>query len=168
MLRSAAFASKVVASMPIVLPRTRPCSANTDKIQANTNWCVSRSINLRVRRDRCLVWHRLIQCHSQKGPNSQRVRGPPCNPTLAIDAFEVSHHEQAEVHARRQAGPTETRRVKSPAGVLYKLVESALVQEPIEPLIERMTGWSRQHSGCDPKFLLPLPPEPRPHCHDQF
>jgi hypothetical protein len=48
MLRSAAFASRVVASMPTVLPLTNPASAYRCSIQVNTASCVSRSIKRRV------------------------------------------------------------------------------------------------------------------------
>ena len=48
-VRSAAFASSVVASMPTVLPLTRPASASRCSSQVKTDSCVSRSINRRVR-----------------------------------------------------------------------------------------------------------------------
>jgi len=49
MLRNAAFASSVVASMPTVFPFTRPASARRCSIQVKTASCVSRSIKRRVR-----------------------------------------------------------------------------------------------------------------------
>jgi hypothetical protein len=48
-LRSAALASSVVASMPTVVPWTRPASASRCNIQVKTASCVSRSIKRRVR-----------------------------------------------------------------------------------------------------------------------
>jgi hypothetical protein len=42
MLRNAAFASNLVASMRSILPRNRPCSANTAKTHPNTA-CLRRS-----------------------------------------------------------------------------------------------------------------------------
>ena len=49
MLRIAAFASNVVASMPTVFPRTRPASATRSSTHVNTASCVSTSIRRRVR-----------------------------------------------------------------------------------------------------------------------
>ena len=49
MLRRAAFASRVVASMPIVLPLIRSAVASTCRIPVKTGRCVSTSINRRVR-----------------------------------------------------------------------------------------------------------------------
>ena len=49
MLRSAAFASSVVASIPIVLPLTKPASASRCRIHEKTASCVSRSTRRRVR-----------------------------------------------------------------------------------------------------------------------
>ena len=48
-LRNAAFASSVVASMPTVVPRTRPASASRCSTHVKTASCVSRSIRRRVR-----------------------------------------------------------------------------------------------------------------------
>ena len=48
-LRKAAFASRVVASIPMVVPFTRSAVASTCRIQVNTALCVSRSIKRRVR-----------------------------------------------------------------------------------------------------------------------
>jgi hypothetical protein len=48
MLRSAALASNVVASIPIVFPLTKPASASRRRIHVKTASCVSRSIRRRV------------------------------------------------------------------------------------------------------------------------
>ena len=45
----AALASSVVASMPIVLPFSRPRSATSRSTHPNTSWCVGSSISRRVR-----------------------------------------------------------------------------------------------------------------------
>jgi hypothetical protein len=49
MLRIAALASSVVASIPIVCPSTRWASASRCNTHVNTAWCVSTSISRRVR-----------------------------------------------------------------------------------------------------------------------
>ena len=49
MLRSAAFASSVVASMPIVLPRSRPLAPIRFSTQSKTASWVATSISRRVR-----------------------------------------------------------------------------------------------------------------------
>jgi hypothetical protein len=48
MLRSAALASSVVASIPTVSPLTNPLSLSRVKTKSKTSWCVSRSMRLRM------------------------------------------------------------------------------------------------------------------------
>jgi hypothetical protein len=112
MLRSAALASSVVASTPIVLPFTRLAVASTWRIQVNTARWVSRSISRRVRE--------IVEC---SGGVSSRVR--PRNPRSANESA-VRHamprsesmpskypdQQQAEVRAGRQSPPTHARRVE--------------------------------------------------------
>ena len=68
MLRKAAFASSVVASMPIVLPWTRSAVASTCRIHVKTARCVSRSINRRVRE--------IVECSgvASSRPNPRKPR----------------------------------------------------------------------------------------------
>ncbi|MEZ5403657.1 MAG: hypothetical protein R2729_28515 [Bryobacteraceae bacterium] len=47
-VRIAAFASSVVASIPTVVPFTSPASANRFTTHPNTSWCASSEISLLV------------------------------------------------------------------------------------------------------------------------
>jgi hypothetical protein len=62
MLRNAALASSIVASMPIVVPLTNPASASRCKTHVKTARCVSRSIRRRVRE--IVEWSGVGSCSS--------------------------------------------------------------------------------------------------------
>ena len=68
MLRKAALASRVVASIPIVLPFTRSAVASTGRIHVKTARCVSRSISRRVRE--------IVECSgvASSRPNPRKPR----------------------------------------------------------------------------------------------
>ena len=70
MLRIAALASSVVASIPIVYPWTRWASARRCNTHVNTAWCVSRSIRRRVRDS--VEWSGGASC-SAKSRNSRML-----------------------------------------------------------------------------------------------
>src|ERR1019366_2858411 len=75
--------------------------------------------------------------HSQKPAQPQGIRRPPCDPALAIDAFEIPDQEQAEVLPRRQARPPHLLRVELRALLLDKLVKAAPLQHSVELFIEK-------------------------------
>ena len=70
MLRIAALASSVVASIPMVCPFTKWASASRCNTHVNTAWCVSTSISRRVR-DR-VEWSGGTSCNA-KSRNCQML-----------------------------------------------------------------------------------------------
>ncbi|SRR5258708_5547032 len=64
-------------------------------------------------RDRRMIRRHLLQSHSQKIAQRQRVRCPPGNSSLAVDPFEIPDQQQAEVPPRRQTRPPHLRRIEA-------------------------------------------------------
>ena len=95
-------------------------------------------------RDRGMIRRLLIQPYPQKPPQRQRVIGPPGDPALRIDPFEIPDQQQPKVHSRHQARPPPFFRIEPPAPPLHELVETALFQQLVQTLIKRMTRALRQ------------------------
>jgi len=74
-------------------------------------------------------------------PSSSRCggRGTPRNGTLGVQAFEIADQQQAEVAARRQARSALVG-IEPFAQTLDELVEVVLVENLIQPRVERMGG----------------------------
>ena len=150
MLRNAAFASSVVASIPIVLPLTKSAVASTCRIQVKTARCVSRSIRRRVRE--------IVECSggisSRPSPRKPRSASESAvrhaNAALGIDPFEVADQEQPEVRAGCQTGSA-MRRVERRALRLDEVIEAVCVEERIQSLIKRMPDGPRQIVRRDPQ-----------------
>src|SRR5690349_14957200 len=129
MLRSAAFASSVVASMPTVLPFTNPASARRCSIQVKT----ARAFRGRSS-DACARWSNdpaappATPARETRG--AQTVRRTPGNGALSVKAFEIADQQQAEVATRRQTGATFVR-VEPSAQLLDEAVEVMLVADLI-------------------------------------
>ena len=100
MLRIAAFASSVVASMPTVLPRTSPASASRSNTHVKTDTCVSTSTQPPRARQRRVVRRRLGHVQVQKRPQTQRIGHPPRDPPLGGQPFEIADDQQTEIPAR--------------------------------------------------------------------
>src|SRR5712692_600575 len=105
-------------------------------------------------RNRRVIGRHLVQSYPQKTPQPQRIRRPPRNPPFAVDALEISNQQQAEIPPRRQTGPPHLLRVEARTLLLHVLVKTALLQQPVQLLVERMPHRPRQIRVCDPKFLL--------------
>src|SRR5216683_1826220 len=105
-------------------------------------------------RNRRVIGRHLVQSHPQKTPQPQRIRRPPRNPPFAVDALEISHQQQAEIPPRRQTRPPHLLRVEARTLLLHVLVKAALLQQPVQLLVERMPHRPRQIRVRDPKFLL--------------
>ena len=116
-------------------------------------------------RDRRVVGHVLIQPHTQEPADGERVGCPPCDPALRIQAFEVADQQQPEVDPRRQARPSHRRRVERAARLLHERIEARVVQEDIQPLVERVRRRARQLGHRDPQALLSAPFASRAHRH---
>ena len=99
MLRIAAFASSVVASMPTVLPRTSPASASRSNTHVKTDTCVSTSISRRVRDN--VEWSGAAS--SRPGPETtadSANRPPATRSPLGRQPFEIADDQQTEIPAR--------------------------------------------------------------------
>src|SRR5437870_1039140 len=107
----------------------------------------------RPRNRRVIGWH-LVQSYPQKVPQPQRIRCPPRYPPFAVDALEISDQQQAEIPSWRQTGPPHLLRVEARTLLLHVLVKAALLQQPVQLLVERMPHRPRQIRVRDPKFLL--------------
>jgi hypothetical protein len=101
----------------------------------------------------------------QKLTQAQRVGGPPCDPSFAVDAFEVPHQQQAKVRSWKPRRTSVLVRVERGAFAFRKFVELLLIQQFVQPQIERMTGAGGQFGMADPQLLLPLPVLASAHRH---
>ena len=138
MLRIAAFASSVVASMPTVFPRTSPASTSRSNTHVKTDTWVSTFISRRVRDN--VEWSGAASVTSkfQKRPQTQRIGHPPRDPPLGGQPFEIAEEQQTEIPARPETRAAHPRRVERRAQFLDEGVEACLLQDPVQTLEERM------------------------------
>src|ERR1035441_194205 len=90
-------------------------------------------------RNRRVVRRVLVQRYAHKAPQRQRIRQPPGDPTLAVEALEIPDQQRPEVDPRRQRRPPVLRRIELGTPALDKLVEALRLQQLIQPLVERMS-----------------------------
>src|SRR5439155_9229652 len=107
----------------------------------------------------------LVQPRSQKTAQRQRVRRPPCDATLAVDAFKIPDEQQTEVPPRRQTRPPHSLRVEPGALLFHPFVKAALFQQSVQLFVKRMRYRPRQVCLCDPNRLLSSLPRFSAHCH---
>src|SRR3984893_6811826 len=155
MLRIAALASSVVASIATVFPLSNPASTRRCCTQVNTTRCVSRSISRRVRE--IVEWSgtRFVQGDAEEAADRQRIRGAPRDAAFRIDAFKVANQQQTEIDPRRQTGPPHGPVVERLTEALDERIEVVVVQQRVHPLIERMRRGRRQVARRDPQIVLP-------------
>src|SRR5437879_2138791 len=115
--------------------------------------------------DRRVVGRHLVQPRSQKTAQRQRVRRPPCDATLAVDAFKIPDEQQTEVPPRRQTRPPHSLRVEPGALLFHPFVKAALFQQSVQLFVKRMRYRPRQVCLCDPNRLLSSLPRFSAHCH---
>src|SRR5438309_6984595 len=115
--------------------------------------------------DRRVVGRHLVQPRSQKTAQRQRVRRPPCDATLAVDAFKIPDEQQTEVPPRRQTRPPHPLRVEPGALLFHPFVKAALFQQSVQLFVKRMRYRPRQVCLCDPNRLLSSLPRFSAHCH---
>src|SRR5215831_13651645 len=163
----AALASSVVASMPIVFPFSNPACATCRSTHPNTSWCVASSISRRVRE--IVTWSGVGSsrpiCRNCRKHNESA--NSPGDASFAVDPLEEADQHQTEVHARHERRTAQLLVIKLPAAALAELVESGLVQQLVQPLIERMTRSFRQLTAI-PEALLPLSMPARSHRHSRI
>src|SRR4029434_7332860 len=86
-------------------------------------------------------------------------------PRSEFDPFELSQHQQSEVHPRCQARPSHRRCVEGLTPLFDILVELVLLQNPIQSFVKRMRRTPRQLLGGDPYRLLAQLPFAFTHGH---
>src|SRR5215204_3866135 len=162
MLRSAAFASSLVASMPTVLPLTRPSSGQSLQ-HPGEDRLVRLQINQATRaRNRRMIGRCLPQYQPEK--LAQRIGRTPRNRALGVQAFEMANQQQAEVATRRQARAALIR-VDPLAPTLDESVEVVLVENLIQSHVEGMRGAARARSWVAPISRPARVPPTFAHCH---
>src|SRR5437879_12757412 len=115
--------------------------------------------------DRRVVGRHLVQPRSKKTAQRQRVRRPPCDATLAVDAFKIPDEQQTEVPPRRQTRPSHPLRVEPGALLFHPFVKAALFQQSVQLFVKRMRYRPRQVCLCDPNRLLSSLPRFSARCH---
>src|SRR5216117_3600734 len=108
-------------------------------------------------RDRGVIWRRLGQPQFEKLAQRQRIRRPPRDATLPLNPFEISDQQQAKIPPWRQRRTPHRLRVEALTLPLYKLVEPTLLQQLVQPLVERMCHRPRPLRVGNPKLFLRLP-----------
>src|SRR5450755_777888 len=116
-------------------------------------------------RYRGVVRRILVQSNAHKTPQRQRVRQPPGNAALRLDAFEISDQQRTKVNPRRQRGPSVLGRIELRTPLLDKLVKALGFQQLIQLLVEGMPRRGCQLGVRDPQSLLLLPLLARTHRH---
>ena len=107
-----------------------------------------------------MIGRALVQLVAEEVPQRQRIGHPPGDLALRVDALEIPDHEQAEIHPRGNARPTDAIGVILRALLFHKLIEPVLLQHPIQFLVKRMTGSCqvlRRHPQLSLAFALPFP-----------
>ena len=90
----------------------------------------------------------------QELPKTQRVTHPPGDPTLRILPLEEPEQKQPEIPARHQSRTPYPLRVEARAFLLHETVESRFLQNPVQPIVERMPRRSRKLRRRYPQLLL--------------
>ena len=100
--RSAALASSVVASTPIVLPFSSFFLGRHSQ-HPREHRLVRLQVDQPPRpRNRRVIGRRVVHRQAQEVAQGERIRRPPRDPALGVDALEVADQQQPEVDARRQ------------------------------------------------------------------
>src|SRR5437867_3823850 len=105
-------------------------------------------------RDRRMIGRRLVEAQAQKVAYRQRVRCPPGDPALRVEPFEIADQQQAEVPARREAGPSHHRRIERPTVLLNEAVEACSLEDLVQAHVERVPRRHRELGRGDPQRRL--------------
>ena len=89
-------------------------------------------------RDRYVIGRPLIQPNAQKLPQSERIGQPPGDATFAIESFKETNHHDPEVEPRCQRRTSQFLVIELSALGLAKAIEARLVENLVEPLVERV------------------------------
>ena len=138
MLRMAALASSVVASIPIVCPRTSWASASRCR-DPREHGLVGLQVNQAAgARQRRMVRRGLMEIDIQEGADTQRIGRAPCDRALRVQAFTIPEQQQPARPARRQTRPTHRGSIEPRALLLHERVKTRIVEHTIQPLVEWM------------------------------
>ena len=137
MLRSAAFATSVVASMPTVFPLHQTRLGQSLQ-HPGEDRLVCLEIDQAPRAEnRRMIGRRLRRRQSEKLAQGKRIDRPPRDRALGVQPFEVADQQHPKVAPRRQPWPSHVR--------IELLAEP--FNEPVEVIwsrVERMSGTLRQ------------------------
>ena len=144
MLRNAALASSVVASMPIVVPLHQP-RVRQPLQHPGEHRAMRLQIDQPARaRDRRVVRGRFLQLQLQETPHAQRIGRAPRNRPFRVEALKIAEQQQAKVPTRRETGPSHDLGVERGARTFDERIELRLVEHPIQPSVERVRRTARQ------------------------
>ena len=105
-------------------------------------------------RNRRMIRSALGHRQTQKTTNAQRILSPPSDAALRVQTLEVPQQQQTKVPARSKTRATHPLRVEPRTLRLHELVETRRLQNPVQPLVERMTRAARQIRSRNPQRLL--------------
>src|SRR4051794_2873508 len=106
----------------------------------------------------------LIQFDGEELPQRERIGQAPSDAALAVEAFEETDHHDTEILARRKGWTAELLVIEVGTAGFAEGVELGLVENFVEPLIERMAGRCGQLAAV-PKVRLTFSHLPGAHCH---
>ena len=114
----------------------------------------------RGRAGNCRMVRRCLRQHQpEKFTERKRIRRTPRNRALGVQAFEIADQQQPEVASGRQARSANLLGIELLAESFDVSVEVMLVENLIQPRVERMRGRPRQILGRHPhRGLLRVPP----------
>ena len=101
-----------------------------------------------------MVRRRLVQREVQELPDAQRLGRAPRDGPLRVQALKIAEQQQPEIAPRRQTRPADTVGIELRALRLDEGVEARVVEDAIQPRIERMPGTRRQIRRGDPHTRL--------------
>jgi len=105
-------------------------------------------------RNRRMIRGRLVEPQAQEMAHRQRVRRPPGDPALRVQAFEIADQQQPKVPAGGQAGPSHHRRIERTTLRLDEPVEARGIEDLIQPYVERVPRRHRELGRGDPQRRL--------------
>ena len=112
-----------------------------------------------------MVRRRLVQREVQELPDAQRIGRAPRDCPLRVQALKIAEQQQPEIAPRRQTRPSDTVGIELRALRLDEGVEARVVEDAIQPRIERMPGTRRQIRRGDPHTRLSVTLPPLTHRH---
>jgi hypothetical protein len=118
-------------------------------------------------RDRRMIGRRLVEAQAQEVAHGQRVRRPPGDPALRVEALEIADEQQAEVPAWSEAGPAHHRRVEGTTLVLDKPIKPGGAEDLIQSHVERVARRHRRLGRGNPQrrsLALPFAHRHGPQC----